>query len=216
MPVPSDFDSYCTGFDLTAANYSGGAGGTFANLVAGRPDWTVQGATPTFETRGALSGMLFSGLAAETIAGRMPALREATIILIGKPATSSAKYPIAGGYTISNSFSMQHASNTVAALTQVGSSGLSAGVAGGPHVYSISFSPENGTLYAQINSNTIKSTVVSPTTYAAIDYPEAFIGRRTTNYYHGWIARVLIFARALHYRDNAALQALITSEIARL
>ncbi|MEM1398031.1 MAG: hypothetical protein AAGH38_11375, partial [Pseudomonadota bacterium] len=60
--TPQDFDSFVMGVDLTAANYSGGAGGTFTDLVQGAGTWTVESSTPTFETRNGIEGMDFTGI----------------------------------------------------------------------------------------------------------------------------------------------------------
>lgn len=216
MPtLPSDISSFVGGFNLTSANYSGGAGGTYTNLVSGNEAWTVQGATPSFDTRSGLEGMLFTAASNQMVAGDMPALYEATIILIAEPAATSTMYGLGGTYAAGNSWAVMFNGNRCQAFIPSGSSGYANYTSGQPNVFACSWSPFNETTYVQVNNGSVVSATTNFST-SAINWPDAAIGQHRTTYFNGWIARALIFSRALHFRDNATLQALITTEMASI
>ena len=213
---PSDFDSYVGGFELTASNYSGGAGGSFTNLAGTVSDWIVDGASPVFSNEGSLSGMLFSNDATQSIIGDMPALWEATLLVVAKPANAGNMYSFGGSDTTSNTWAVQHNSNLLQAFNS-GSSGFTDPASAlTSHVYTVSFSPVNSTSYCQIDLGNIKSTVHSNGNLVALDFPIGAIGRHRTTSFSGWINSVHIFSRALHFRDTISLQNLITSEVSKL
>jgi hypothetical protein len=220
MTAPTDFDSFAFGFNLTAANYSGGAGGTFANLVSGGEDWTVNGATPSFSTKSgsgwSIDGMDFANSATESILGQHRALYESTLLIICQHSTNT--FPYGGTYAAGNSFGMGIYSNMVQAFNPILSSGYASFTGGQPNVLTVSWSPFNGTTYAQANNGTPVSATAAAGSFenARTNWADVAIGRYRTTYFSGWIARVLVFNRALHYRDNANLQSLIATEMASI
>lgn len=215
MALPTDFDSFRMGVNLTAANYSGGAGGTFTDLVQGAGFWTVDGATPSFETRAGLEGMLFTGSTTESVLADMLCLHECTILAIGECATSSQIALYGGSLASANTwyggtnanrlftFASPNSVNTVA----------DAAAATAPTVFVSSWSPKEATLYAQINDGAVASAV-SDGVYTRIGWPEIAIGRHRISAFSGWIARVLVFDRALHARDPSGLASLVATEMA--
>lgn len=215
MTLPTDIDSFAFGFDLTAAAYSGGAGGTFANLKAGGEDWKVESATPSFSTEAGLEGMDFTALLAETIAGQHRALYECTVVAIQRPDINTVyQY---GSRIID--FGTYHTSsyNQKTFISGYGSTAIGASKAV-PYVSAATWSPQNGTTYAQVNDGTVVATTAAAGDFNLVgtEYPDASIGRHNTVYYDGWIARVLVFDRALHFRDNTNLQLLIATEMAKI
>lgn len=221
MTAPTDFDCFAFGFDLTNANYSGGAGGTFANLVSGGEDWTVNGATPSFSTKSgsgwSLDGMDFANSATETILGEHRALWECTVLAICQPSTNT--YVYGGALAASNTWGMGVNANRVQAYNSVGgSSGYASYTGGQPNVLTIGFCPANGTSYAQVNDGTPTSNTQASGSFqnARVYWSNVGIGVHRTTYFSGWIARVLVFSRALHYRDNDNLQSLIATEMASI
>lgn len=230
MTAPTDIDSFAYGFDLTSANYSGGAGGTFTNLVAGGENWTVSSATPSFTTKNSgtspetwsLEGMDFTGSDTESIHGEHRALYESTILVIAQPTTGGSHYAYGGTLASANSFGLNinaYKCNAFSALGNSGATPVAASPTNVPHVWTITYSPENGTRYAQIDDGAVTSLAEASGSFeqARILHYDAAIGQhRTANLFTGWIARVLVFSRALHYRDNANLQSLITTEMAKI
>lgn len=216
MPVPSDFDSFIGGWDLTSAAYSGGAGGSFANLVPGGDAWTVNGATPVFETRQGLEGMVFANDGSESIIGRMPMLHEGTIIVVADPNDGSELGMLGGTYSSGNSWAMRLSSGTLQTFGPPATAAVSvtSRVGGEINLMTSSWHPSSGTLYAQMNAGAA-GTTINTKKDARITWPEGAIGRHRSTYFRGWICRVLMFDRALHRRDDAGLQALIADEIAR-
>ena len=216
MPVASDFDSFVGGFDLTAAAYSGGAGGTFTNLLAGADPWTVAGATPVFETRQGLEGMLFTNVASESVIGRMPMLHEGTIIVLADPNDGTELGMFGGTYGSGNSWAMRLNSQKLNTFGPPATAAVSGSnrIAGQINLMASSWHPASGTLYAQFNDGAT-GTTTNTKKDARLTWPEGAIGRHRTTYFNGWITRVLMFDRALHARDNAGLQALIADELAR-
>lgn len=220
MTVPTDIDSFCGGVDLTAANYSGGAGGTFADLVAGRPAWTVVSATPSFSTKSgsgwSIEGVDFSGVAGESVICRGPFLWEGTVVLIGQVV--GTRWMMGGTYIAGNSWGLQHASGNVQFYNALNSSGYtSSGFnVSAPNVLSISNCPETGKTYAQANDGAVVSSTNATKASSRITWHEVAIGRHRTTYLTGWVARALFFSRALHERDNTALQSLIATEMAKI
>lgn len=213
--LPTEFTHFASGCDLTAANYSGGAGGTFTNLKAGGDVWTVQGATPTFSTEEGMEGMDFNGLANESVFSDMMALFEGTVLVITRADSGASLYPVGSADGLANNWAIFM--NGARAQTHSGltGSGWQALTNTQPNVICGSWSPFNETLYIQVNDNAPVSTVVAHDT-STIDYPVAAIGRHRTTYFSGWTSRVLFFNRALHYRDNDNLQLLIATEMAKI
>ena len=224
MTVPTDFSSFAYGFDLTAANYSGGAGGTFTNLKAGGQAWTVQGATPSFTTKSgtgwSMEGMNFSALANEIVAGQQRALWECTVLAICQPGAATTMYPFGTTYTAGNGSALHINAWRLQAYNALGTSAFTSAYATTtvPHVFTASFCPANGTTYAQIDSGTVATATAAAGSFenARWYYPDAGIGQHRTTYFTGWISRVLVFSRALHYRDNTNLQSLINTEKAKV
>lgn len=216
MPVASDFDSFIGGWDLTAAAYSGGAGGSFANLVPGGEAWTVESATPVFETRQGLEGMVFTNQASESVIGRMPMLHEGTIIVVTEPNDGTEMGILGGTYTSGNSWAMRLSSGKLQTFGPPASAAFSVTSRNNDaiNLLTSSWHPSSGTLSAQLNDGAVGESL-STKKDARITWHEGAIGRHRTTYYQGWVTRVLMFDRALHNRDNAGLQALIADEIAR-
>jgi len=216
MPVASDFDSFIGGWDLTSAAYSGGAGGDFANLVAGGDAWSVAGATPVFETRQGLEGMRFTNVASESVMGRMPMLHEGTVIVVADSDDGTELGMLGGAYGSGNSWAMRLSSNKLQTFCPPASAAESGSIriSGQINVMTSSWHPSSGTLHAQMNDGAV-GTSTNTKKDARITWAVGAIGRHRTTYFKGWITRVLMFDRALHVRDNAGLQALITDELAR-
>ncbi len=216
--IPQDFDSFVYGFDLTAANYSGGAGGSFSPINSSAQSWAVNSATPVFSTQSGLEGMDFNGLASEAIKGPYSALWEATVVAICKPSSAASHYVYGGDNVNSNTYACLMNAYRASAFTPSASSGFTASssLTSSPHVFAFSFSPENGKTYAQIDNGSVASNSPASGVYdnAALKWPTAAIGQHRNSYFTGWIGRVLVFNRALHYRDNANLQLLIADEMA--
>lgn len=216
--TPDEFDSFAYGFDLNSASYSGGAGGTFQNLVEEGEDWKVDSATPTFSTQAGIEGMEFNALDSEVIHGQHRAMREYTILAIAFANSGITGYIYGGEHEVSNTFGMAMNTHRVQAYIPFAGSGYTAAASPNnvPHVWCISVSPENGSNYAQLDDGAPVSRVLAAGEFDAMvsHYANATIGRHKTTGFDGWIGRVLVFDRALHYRDNTNLQSLITSEMA--
>lgn len=214
MTAPTDFDSFASGVNLNSGSFSAGA---YANLVTGSPSWATVNA-PSHETRNGLEGKLFSGVADDRCIADMSAMHEATILTVAQPLNTSSQYIIGGTFAANNTWSMY----TVAGLLRTfcyfnNQAQVSGADTTRARVYTSSWHPESGTLYAQVDDNTpVSSTYASDKANTGINYFEAAIGSMRTTYFSGWIARVLIFDRALHARDNAGLQSLIATEMASI
>lgn len=215
MTVPSDFPSYWAGFELTAANYSGGAGGTFTNLAGGQ-DWAVNGATPSFTTNGAREGMTFAASSTESILGEMRAMREGTIVAVFSTTNAGTSHVVGGTNAAANTWSMSINAQRVQAFHINASSGYTAGTftSGSPLVAACSWSPEDGKCYVNRNGGAVVSSAGGA--IVPINYWNAGIGVHRTTYFTGWISAVYFFSRALHYRDNTGLQSLVTDLAATL
>lgn len=213
--LPTDFGSFALGFDLTAANYSGGAGGTFTNLKPGGEAWTVDGATPTFSTESTMEGMDFNGNSNESVLGQMRALYEATVLVITRPDSGASLYPFGHNDATANGYAIFLNGSRARTFSGLNSSDWATHPSGQPNVIVGSWSPFNETMYVQVNDNAVVSTSV-PYQQAALEGPNGAIGRMRTTHYSGWTSRVLVFNRALHYRDNANLQLLIAAEMAKI
>lgn len=218
MTVPSDFSSCFVSVDLTAAKYSGGAGGTFTNDIAGGPALTVVSATPTFSAMGARTGMNFANSAGESILGEMRGVREWTVVAILSTASASimscvgSANPGAYGWELG-----MGAARKPYAWTP----GLSSGVTGTafasdtPVVVACSWSPKNRKATVQWNLNTpVVNTAAGTSAIPAMDYWDFGIGRNRNAYWTGRIAHCAMFGRSLHDDDNTRLQSLITDLMA--
>ena len=228
MTVPTDFDSFAFGFDLTEANYStpGSGGGTFTNLVSGQEAWTAGSNTPSFTTKSdtgwSLEGMDFNNSVNDLIQGDWVTLQEATILVIASVANAGAvfNYFMGGLNTATNTFALwayggngRCGGNSMADNAQTSNS-MTADV---PFVLCGSYSPVNETLYCQLNDGTVATdSSLTGSSPSMTPYFTAAIGAHRTTYIDGWIARALVFSRALHYRDNANLQSLIETEMAKI
>lgn len=222
MTLPTDFGSFCAGFDLTAARYSGGAGGAFGNLVPGEPAWTTVG-TPTFETKSgagwSLEGVACTGLADQRIIGPLRAFRELTIVAITQPSATGTQWTIGGTNSASNTFGMSHNANRVQANAVATGSGYTAAfTTGRPVVCAVSWDPLTGKMAATAYDGTMRkvSLIATSKRDAIVSWHELSIGGHRTTYLTGWVARALIFARSLHVRDEANLDALILTEAAKV
>jgi len=216
--TPDQFDSFRMGVDLTAAQYSGGAGGTFADLVQGAGFWSVDGATPAFETRAGLEGMLFTSSAAQSVLAPMLCLHEATILAIGQGATGTQAALYGGTYPTGNSWYGSLNGNRLLTASPPASAAMTSAngaASSAPTVFVSSWSPKDAGLYAQINDGAIASTM-SDGKFARIGWAQMAIGRHRASAFSGWIARVLVFDRALHARDPSGLAALVSAEMARV
>jgi hypothetical protein len=216
---PEDFNSYCGSVDLTLANYSGGAGGTFTDGLNGAGYWTVNGATPTFSTKSgtgwSLEGMDFTNNSSEIVVGDCPMLWEGSIVIIGQ--ISGSAFYIGGNYTSGNSWGIQHTSSRVQFFNALNSSGFTDAAffnSNEPNVIAASWCPESGTTYAQANDSPVVSSVnATNKEFARSVWPQVGIGQHRTTYLTGWVARVLFFSRALHERDNSNFQLLIQEQM---
>ena len=226
MAVPSDFDSFALGVDLNSSNYSGGAGGTFTNLVAGAKAWTVDPThTPSFSTKSGVEGMDFTNVLTEQVRIEHPAQRECTILVVGLADTAAATDYLygTGWYTVNNGSGLQCNGRRLQAYNASNSSGYTSAVTGAdttPFVYTASFCPRNGTTYAQINDGTVASSTVLTLNGDSIlsrwKMPYGAIGAHRAAALSGWVSRVLIFDRALHYRDPTGLASLIATEMTNI
>jgi hypothetical protein len=228
MTLPTDFDSFAMGFDLTAANYStpGSGGGTFANLVAGQEAWTAGSNVPSFITKSgsgwSIEGMDFNNSINDLIQGRMRVLGECTILAICEVDSNGVTNHVCGGLnSAANTWAVRTAGTGSGRMTASGFSDDATTTnqisSTTPFVLTGSISPMNETIYAQVNANS-PATDASMASFNPSWTPhwQAAIGAHRTSYMQGWIARVLIFSRALHYRDNTNLQSLITTEMAKV
>lgn len=216
MPA-SDFEEYISGFELTSANYSGGAGGTFSNLVAGEDGWSVDGATPSFSMKSGLEGMDFTGLSGESILSQLPMYWGGTVMMVCEIGSASNMYPLGGNHPGANTWGINVNSNTAQAYRVNHPSGFTNPLAVEPHVLTASFSPMNGINYIQADEEgVIMSGVGDPQSLAAVNDPRVSIGRHRVGYFTGWIHRIFFFARPLHYSKPTELAALISEEVARL
>ena len=145
----------------------------------------------------------------------MRALWECTVLIITEPTTN---HPFGGTLDASNTWAHFYNANRVQAWNTYNDSGYASFTGGQPNVLTVSFCPENGTTYAQANDGTVVSATAASGAFesARITWPDVAIGQTRTVYLTGWVARVLVFSRALHYRDNANLQSLITTEMASI
>lgn len=215
MTVPSAFASCFLSVDLTAAKYSGGAGGTFTNDIAGGPSLTVVSATPTFSSMGARTGMNFANAAGESILGEMRGVREWTVVAIISTTSASAMSCVGSANTGAFGWELgTGGARTPYAWTPGLSSGVTASAFASDTavVVATSFSPKIRKCSVQWNLNTIKTaTSGSATAIPAMDYWDFGIGRNRNTYWTGRIAHVSMYARSLHDDDNTRLQALITN-----
>lgn len=219
MTLPTDIESFAFGFDLNSASYSGGAGGTFTNLVSGQQNWTVNGATPSFSTKAGLEGMDFTNDATQTIRGKMVVLREATVLAIFQPNDAGTAYVFGGSNAAANTFGMTTNARRLQSFHPFGGSGLTAAFTSSiPVVGACSWCPANGETAATVYDGTLRKATTIDTSLRdpAIDYFNAMIGGMRTTYGNQWIARVLVFARSLHFRDEDSLDALILTEAAKV
>jgi hypothetical protein len=228
MTLPTDFDSFAMGFDLTAANYStpGSGGGTFANLVAGQDAWTAGSNVPSFITKSgsgwSLEGMDFNNSINDLIQGRMRVIGECTIVAIAEVDSNASTNYIMGGLNTGANTWASYAVGT--GVGRVAANGFGDTASTGnlissatPFVISASISPINETIYTQVNAGTVATDAsMASGNPAWLGHWQAAIGAMRTGYIQGWIARVLIFSRALHYRDNTELQNLIDTEMAKV
>jgi hypothetical protein len=215
MTVPSDFDSYWAGFELTAANYSGGAGGTFANLAGGQ-DWTVNGATPSFSTNGNRSGMDFSADASQSILGELRACRGLTAVIVFSTTITTSQPLLGGTWTAGNTCRADVSAYRPQAFYPSASSGFTTETtsSGTPTVAAYSWSPRNNTCYANLQGSAGVS--VTGSVLPTMNWAEIAIGRSRTTYYNGWISGVYLFSRPLHFVDNTNLQLLLDDLAATL
>jgi len=220
MTSPSDIDSFAFGFELTADNYSGGAGGTFQNMVAGGENWKVESATPVFTTESgsgwSQEGMNFPLDIAFAINGEQRAMYECTILCVNYPTSGVLSYPFGGSNPTSNVFSLRTISWTASASNGIQTSPNTATFEQGrPHVMTASYSPENGVSYCQLDDDLPTSFQADAGSFAnaRVNYWNSAIGLMRTTVFEGWISKVYVFSRALHFRDNALLQDLIETEL---
>ena len=226
MAVPTDFASFAGGWDLTAANYSGGTNGEFANLLAGQAPAIAQGIAPTFETKSdvgwSMEGVAMAGSAGYQLNVDIPVHWECTVVLIAQTnAQGSIMYPFGGRNTAANTWGMTHYTRTAQAFNGMDSSGYTAANALAdtrPLVYAMGFCPrpDVGQTWAVINDGTVKVGPQTADTYerARIVTAQCAIGQHRASYYNGWIGRVLLFSRSLYHDDPSGLASLITTEMA--
>lgn len=216
MTAPSDFSSYWSGVELTSANYSGGAGGTFADLVTGNQDWTVQGATPSFSTPvGSLEGMNFSNDATQSVFRELWALRDLTIVIgWSQSSVSSVARPYVGGTSsASNTFNAGSFDSRIRSFLPVGDSGVSASgtiVINTPHVAAFTFSGTDEKAAVKMQGGSITQTA-SPTARAGLpNWPQLAIGRHRATYLADTNIRfVHLFAEPLLFSDPDAVDSLL-------
>lgn len=215
MTVPSAFASCFLSVDLTAAKYSGGAGGTFTNDISGGPSLTVVSATPTFSSMGARTGMNFANAAGESILGEMRGVREWTVVAIISTAATAVMSCI--GSANPGAFGWELGTGATR-RPYAWTPGLSSGITDTTFasdtavVVAASWSPKNRKATCQWNLNSAKSATSGVTTATpSMDYWDFGIGRNRNSYWTGRIAHVSMYARSLHDDDNTRLQALITN-----
>lgn len=226
MTLPTDFDSFAFGFDLTEANYSspGSGSGTFANLVSGEDDWTHGANTPSFTTKSgsgwSIEGKNFGGVIGDIVQGKMRAMQECTVLAIAEVPNTASQYIMGGLNTGANTWGLyttsqqgRLAGNGFSDTAQTGTTVTSST----PFVICGSFSPMNGTIYVQVNGSAVATDAsLTGANPSFTPYWQAAIGAMRTTYMSGWVARVLVFSRALHFRDNTNLQSLIATEMAKI
>ncbi len=213
---PSDFDSYAWGVELNSANYSGGAGGTFTDLVRGAGYWTVASATPTFATRNGLEGMEFNNDAAENVSAKNYAVGECTVVLIFDVDTS-ASWGMWGpddnnpGATLFN-YQLQCIDPTN------GASGYASFDSSRAVVGAVSACPENNTNYVTTYDGTLRKNSGTKALNALpkLLRPDTmYLGRRWTRM-DGWIAEAYGFHKSLHFRDETALDDMLQTLAAKI
>lgn len=209
------------GIDLTAANYSGGAGGTFTDLVSAEQDWQVVSATPTFTTKYGVEGMTFSALAAESVLAQNPSPGDITVVALVSPAAGTLMYPWGGNSGGSNSHGIRTYSGTAGAFIANADSGWTSGhptiVRPQPIVMAGTFSTRNQTTYATVydGSGFYDSSAVG-TAVPQQQYFENAIGRYRTTYFNGWIGSVYGFHAPLHLTDRSGLEAIMLEMYSRM
>jgi len=217
MVVPSDFLRHWGGFRLSQANYSGGAGGTLTNLVAGGGDLVVNGATPTFASVGNLEGMLFSDDVTETIRGRMRSPRDFTIVVAGRVNSGGGTKEFAGGTrTNTNTWSCRYNGQRGQAFYPNASSGYTPtgeipNNGTDPFVAAFTFVSRTRTSYCQTPGNTPVSQIGTATPWAS--WPEFQIGGHRLDYLDDTIITgVDIFGEPLALTDPTQLSQLLIDE----
>lgn len=219
MPTnPSDIPSYAFGAALNSASYSGGAGGTFPDLVNGR-DWTVVSATPTFATRDGLEGMVFSNSSTEAVTQPFYSHGELTVVAIFQFDNTSTHYIWGGTETAVNQHGIQGNAHRIQAFSPfAGSSGYTATHSSSRTlVGAASWSFEDKKLYATTYDGTLRKASATATGPSLIiPFPTMAIGAARTTYITGWIAEVHGFHRALHLRDETALDDMILTLAAKV
>lgn len=218
MTLPTDFDSFASGWNFTSSGYSaGGSGsGTWTNLVSGQGVATQGSLAPTFATKAGLSGAVFAGSANEEITIDWPFGQECTIVVTCTAQTFAATRYLMGT-TANNDWAMWvHTGGEGRVLVDrfgLGVYSTNSATADTPYIYTATFSPMEQKIYSQVNDTTANTATLSNRNSYYPEYPTVTIGQTNTGRHLGWVARVLIFNRALHYRDNTNLQALIATEM---
>lgn len=217
---PSDFSSYSAGVLLNSANYSGGAGGTFTDLVTGNEDWTVVSATPTFNTVGGLEGMTFANSATESVLREIYEFRQITFVALGYAGNTASQLLIGGTNAASNTFGMFFNGNRLQAYLNTVSSGWTASTvtAGNPYTYAVSWNPQTGGMFATayIGSTVKANATASPKRLACANDFQMAVGRHRTTYLTGWVEEVHIFSRCLHEDDETGLDDMLATLYAQL
>lgn len=228
MAVPTDFPSFAGGWNLTSANYSGGAAGTFANLISGEATLQAQ-QTPSFVTEEGMEGVAMDG--ATTVLASLPVnypyapvCWECTLLVIARPNSSGRlQYCFGGTNDAANSWGITVYTNQIQAFNGLDSSGYTAAVATAttrPHVYTVGFCPrpDVGQTWARIDDGTIKFGPQTTDSYerARITTPIVAVGEHRATAFDGWVGRALLFTRDLYRDDPAGLDSLIATEMASI
>lgn len=216
MTVASDFASYWAGFELTAANYSGGAGGTFTNL-AGGPDWEVQGGTPTFSTIGAREGMNFTGNANQSIFGDMFAARNLTMVVAWSQSVATPGMLIGGTSPSGNTFGANVNGSRIQVFYPPASTGFLSGAVSlnTPLCAAFTISGKHEKCAVKVAGTALVEG--SATSNLAPNWPQIGIGRHRTTYLNNAnISAVYLFGDPLIYSAPTELESFLTDLAATL
>jgi hypothetical protein len=229
MTVPTDFRSFCSGFNLTLANYpagSGVGGGTFTNMVAGMENWTRGSVGPTFSNIGGSSQIeaaTFDNTVNSQIVGRWPFGQECTVIITAQAASFAALKCLFGHTNANNQWIwyVDTGSKATNLYTGFGESAASANSATGgvAFVAAFGFSPVTKKAWVQLNKGSPVSDTTTSVNVRYMTSGTVAIGRSHNLYMNGSIGRVLIFSECLFERNTSGthtLQTLMTTECANI
>jgi hypothetical protein len=202
-----------------AVNGTPGSGsGTWSNDVAWGEDWTQGSNDPAATTVSGSSGMAaldFANSINSLITGRWRFGSECTVLIIAEVASASTRYMVGNANTGSNIWGIYTTGTSKIAFTFNGFTQTitttSSHSNNTPFIATFSYSPENSTAYIQINDTSAVTATITSLQGFGLNDTSMIIGGMRSSYLTGKIARVEIYSRALHYRDNTNLQTRISN-----